>query len=207
MRPPLPHPHIDFHVRDLLEYGEFLKLQESIQERVFSRPQEQHLIICRHPLTLTRGRGDRQNQSPEGVPPPHLPLVEIHRGGGLTIHGPHQVILYPILKLSPSFGLVDYLEWLQQLTIGMVHRYAGINLEGKRCPLGLWHGGKKYASIGIGLKHFVTGHGLALNVEIPPFLPGLSPCGLAQETYSGLEAINPAVGARDFLDFLCRELC
>ena len=57
--------------------------------------------------------------------------------------------------------------------------------------MGIWIDRNKMASIGVGLKRFVSMHGLALNLVYDPAmfneLMKISPCGLSSETYICLD--------------------
>ena len=213
---------ITYFVKPQLGYLEFLRWQAELTEVVRNDSSKKFIILCNHPLLATMGRGDRQNQMlgltstlPENK---NIPLHFIKRGGGLTIHGPHQLIVYPILKLSPDFGLNAYLEWLQTLVRSWVIKLGGPELEYRRNPLGLWFQEKKVASIGVGVERFVTNHGLALNVEEIPSevanLSELNPCGLASETYTSLETLGkaesgasvmPAARVADFFEMIAGD--
>ena len=206
---PLPHTEVCYHHIPHFPYGEFLSFQKSLAQRVRSSPHRGHIIFCNHPLTLTEGRGERQNRGGQGVLPRGLPIVPVTRGGGITIHGPHQVIFYPILRLTHRFGFNAYLKWLQESVINIVVEHCQIELEARRNPLGLWKGHLKYASVGIGIDRFITNHGLALNVEHCPLdgasLTKLSPCGLRSRTYSHLSALDKKIRVANFFDFLTRR--
>ena len=192
-----------------LPYCEFLALQKVLTAKVRAAPEERHFIFCSHPVVVTEGRGDRQNGELgiRGRPPEGIEVVAVNRGGGLTLHHPGQLIIYPILHLTASFGFNDYLLWLQHLAIRIVSDHLGIVLGLKRRPLGLWKDGKKYASIGIGIERFITNHGLALNVEAPPLdTTALAPCGLRAETYSYLQAIEPGADTAGLFSFVEKKV-
>lgn len=181
-----------------LPYQDFLQLQSELTEVVQSKRDKKYLIICNHPWLLTMGRGDRQNQNSGFTTPTflpeHLPQFHIKRGGGLTFHGPNQIIFYPIRALSSQFGLNEYLPWLAGLAQSLAQELAKVELEYKRNPLGLWHLNHKVASIGVGLERLVTNHGLALNIS--PIeqewinLVALNPCGLQGQVYRSLVEVS-----------------
>jgi lipoyl(octanoyl) transferase len=55
---------------------------------------------------------------------------------------------------------------------------------------GVWIGSRKVASIGIGVRQWVSFHGLALNVDADPSAhQGLKPCGFAVGTMTSMEEI------------------
>ena len=192
-----------------LPYHEFLVLQRNLTAKVRIAPRERHFLFCSHPVVVTEGRGDRQNGQLglRSRPPTGVEVVAVNRGGGLTLHYPGQLIIYPVVRLTASFGFNDYLLWLQRLAIRIVGQRFGIVLEPKRNPLGLWKNGKKYASIGIGIDRFITNHGLALNVEAPPIdITSLAPCGLGADRYSYLQAIEPKADTAGLFSFITNDI-
>jgi len=104
---------------------------------------------------------------------------EVERGGEATWHGPGQVVAYPILHLGEERrDLHRYLRDLEEVVIGVL---AEFELEGVRdeSATGVWLGQQKICSVGVGVRHWVTFHGLALNVhtDLSSF-EGFQPCGL-----------------------------
>ncbi len=124
----------------------------------------------------------------------------------MTFHGPNQLVIYLITKLTKSFGFKSYLRWIQNFTTALVWEHLRIDLEAKKNPLGLWKDGKKYASIGVGINRFITNHGLALNIGPLPLdftaLESLSPCGLSALSYSYLACLNRKAEVKKFFHFL-----
>jgi lipoate-protein ligase B len=52
----------------------------------------------------------------------------------------------------------------------------------------VWIGNRKIASIGVGVRHWITMHGFALNVsgDLAPF-GAITPCGIADVTMTSIE--------------------
>ncbi len=108
--------------------------------------------------------------------------VEIHevdRGGEATYHGPGQLLAYPVLKLSPAER--DLHRLLRSLETAVLETLEHWRIEGRREPdhTGVWVGQHKIASIGLSVRRWVTGHGLALCVsgDLDPF-GWIVPCGI-----------------------------
>jgi lipoyl(octanoyl) transferase len=118
---------------------------------------------------------------------PH-PLFPINRGGQATYHGPGQLIGYPILDLRRcGQDLHRYLRWIEALlieTLGDV----GVEAVARPSLTGVWVDDRKIASIGVGVRHWVTMHGFALNVcgDLAPF-DQIVPCGIANVTMTSIE--------------------
>lgn len=178
-------------------YSAFLEAQEEMTQLIWEDRELKFFLFMSHPLTLTQGRGDRQNQGQryQESPIENIPLFDIRRGGGLTLHGPNQLIYYPIQKLnSKSYSFQTHLDFSMELIKEIVKTQFEVHLEMKRCPLGLWHQERKYASFGVQLKKLVTNHGIALNVG-PYGLRAedqelISPCGLSFQQYDDLNSMT-----------------
>lgn len=156
------------------------------------------LLLLEHPAVVTLGRSAHE----ENLRVPRdllcaqgVELFEVARGGDVTWHGPGQLVGYPILDLAAR-GAPDlhaYLRSLEALLCealealgvpactrpGMTGVFAARHPEGRP---------RKIASIGVGVRGWVTWHGFALNVDCD--LTGFDcivPCGL-----SGVEMTSVA---------------
>jgi lipoyl(octanoyl) transferase len=108
--------------------------------------------------------------------------VRINRGGDVTFHGPGQLVCYPIINLARrGRDLHRYLRFLEEFIIAIAADFgvAGHRLSGKT---GVWTGSlpalSKLASIGVGVRRWVTMHGFSLNVttDLSRFSL-INPCG------------------------------
>ena len=134
------------------------------------------LILNEHDHVLTIGRnGHDENLLEEG-----LPLHHIERGGDITYHGPGQLVAYPIIYLPDySLGIKQYVQLLEQVIVSSLEEY-GIKSEGRLGEeTGVWtESGRKIASIGVAVSHWVTYHGFALNVSTDlTYFEKIRPCG------------------------------
>src|SRR6266581_1483339 len=118
---------------------------------------------------------------------PH-PLFSINRGGQATYHGPGQLMGYPIIDLRRcGQDLHKYLRWLEQLLIELLAEH-GIAASRRESLTGVWVGGRKIASIGVGVRHWITMHGFALSVcgDLSPF-NHIVPCGINNVAITSME--------------------
>jgi lipoyl(octanoyl) transferase len=120
----------------------------------------------------------------------HLPypLFVINRGGQATYHGPGQLMGYPIIDLRRcGQDLHKYLRWLEQLLMDLLAKY-GIAAARRESLTGVWVGDRKIASIGVGVRHWITMHGFALNVcgDLSPF-NHIVPCGINNVAMTSIE--------------------
>ena len=172
---------IDLNLRWLgrMDYVEALALQEEIVAR--KRADDSlgdELLLLEHEPVYTIGRTPDQSSLLGQAQLLH-PLFRINRGGQATYHGPGQLIGYPIVDLRRcGQDLHKYLRWLEQVLIDFLANY---NLKATRREglTGVWIGNRKIASIGVGVRHWMTMHGFALNVsgDLSPFQK-IIPCGI-----------------------------
>lgn len=149
------------------------------------------LLLVEHPPTYTCGRSTLPEHLPAGAGP-EIEVISIERGGSITYHGPGQLVGYPILALRPpEQDLHRYLRRLEEVLIRLL---AGYGLEGRARPglTGVWVGEEKVAAIGIHVRHWITMHGFALNVnpELAHFR-AIQPCGLDSRVVTSLAALLP----------------
>ena len=95
---------------------------------------------------------------------------------------------YPIIDLRRcGQDLHKYLRWLEQLLIDLLARY-DIAAQRRDSLTGVWVGNRKIASIGVGVRHWITMHGFALNVsgDLSPF-DHIVPCGINNVAITSME--------------------
>jgi lipoyl(octanoyl) transferase len=171
-----------------MEFARSRGLQEGIvaQKRaVPSHPDE--LLLLEHEPVYTIGRTPDQSSLLGAVHLPH-PLFAINRGGQATYHGPGQLMGYPIIDLRRcGQDLHKYLRWLEQLLIEMLAQYE-IAATQRVSLTGVWIDDRKIASIGVGVRHWITMHGFALNVcgDLSPFNQ-IVPCGIDNVAMTSME--------------------
>jgi lipoyl(octanoyl) transferase len=176
----------------------------ALQEEIVTKKREDHsmpdeLLLLEHEPVYTIGRTpDRSSLSSSGSRPsrdaesssahlPH-PLFSINRGGQATYHGPGQLMGYPIIDLRRcGQDLHKYLRWLEQLLIDLLARY-NIAAQRRESLTGVWIENRKIASIGVGVRHWITMHGFALNVcgDLSPF-GHIVPCGITDVAITSME--------------------
>ena len=191
---------VDLRVRWLgrMEFQRALALQEEIVLKKREDPSvEDQLLLLEHEPVYTIGRTpDRSSLSAPGrirrgeVGAAHLPypLFVINRGGQATYHGPGQLMGYPIIDLRRcGQDLHKYLRWLEQSLIDLLAKY-GIAAARRESLTGVWVGDRKIASIGVGVRHWITMHGFALNVcgDLSPF-NHIVPCGINNVAMTSIE--------------------
>lgn len=176
-------------------YEDALNKQLTLVQDVYDKKFPNTIIFCSHEPIVTKGRGtlDSDIFGWKGL------TLEVQRGGRATYHGPNQLIVYPIVNLqrgTKMIGIREYTNLLESIVVSVLADYKVI-AEG-RCgykvdnqeATGVWIGNRKICSLGIGVKRWVTYHGIALNLDHDPkAFQGLNPCGFSASTMVSLEEL------------------
>jgi len=129
-----------------------------------------------HPPLYTAGTSARPE---ELIEPSRFPVFKTGRGGRFTYHGPGQRVAYVMLDLGRRGR--DVRAFVHALENWLIAALARLGVEGERREgqIGVFVGEAKIASIGIRVRHWVSFHGVSLNVdpELEHFA-GIVPCGL-----------------------------
>jgi len=171
-----------------MDFPKALRLQEEVVARKRdNRSLGDELLLLEHDPVYTIGRTPDRSSLLGALHLPY-PLFAINRGGQATYHGPGQLIGYPIVDLRRcGQDLHRYLRWLEQLLIQLLARHH-ITAETRQGLTGVWVQNRKIASIGIGVRSWITMHGFALNVEgdLSAF-DHIVPCGITNVTMTSME--------------------
>jgi lipoate-protein ligase B len=186
-------------------YAEALELQEKAVEARRAGAAGDRLLLLEHPPVITLGRRAAPEHlllSAQELAARGIEVHRIGRGGDVTYHGPGQLVGYPILDLRAR-GRADVHLFLRTLEGCLMEALAELGIAATRLPgyTGVfaapssWGSGSglrlaarasrlrgvptKIASIGVGLRGWVTFHGFALNVaaDLSGF-EAIIPCGL-----------------------------
>ena len=159
----------------LMEYHHSLALQERLVAAIGAGKEEETLLLLQHPPVYTIGRGG----NPANILDPAVRVERVNRGGDVTLHGPGQVVGYPLVNLGRRGR--DLHRWLRFLGEVLVHTLTAFGIKGYRRPgsTGVWTGQGKIAFIGVGVRRWVTMHGFSLNVlpDLAVF-SRINPCGI-----------------------------
>jgi lipoyl(octanoyl) transferase len=169
-------------------FADALALQENLVARKRAdRSLGDELLLLEHEPVYTIGRTPDKSSLRDVAHLPH-PLFPINRGGQATYHGPGQLIGYPIIDLREcGQDLHRYLRWIEALLIETLAE-VGIMATTRQGLTGVWIEDRKIASIGVGVRHWITMHGFALNVrgDLAPF-DQIVPCGIANVTMTSIK--------------------
>ena len=171
-----------------MAYEEALAMQTAILDRKIAEPgAPDELLLLEHDPVYTMGRTPDLTSLRDETQLPH-PVVRISRGGQATYHGPGQLVGYPILDLrTRGQDLHRYLRAIEDALIALCADF-DVAAQRRDALTGVWVGGRKIASIGVGVKRWVSMHGFALNVcgDLAPFAH-ITPCGIAGVEMTSLE--------------------
>ena len=159
----------------IVDYDEALRRQGEAVTSIVSGGEEQ-LLLLEHPPIYTIGSGGRLDNVLNST----VTAKRVNRGGDVTYHGPGQLVGYPLLDLGHrGRDLHRYLRFLEELLVA-VARHFGVEAHTVPARTGVWTSTGKLASIGVGVRRWVTMHGFALNVanDLRPFVY-INPCGMA----------------------------
>ena len=155
-----------FHDLGLMPFARAQQMQLAAVEEVAAGGSER-IFLVEHPPVITLGRNSGQEHlhaSHGYLAAQGIDLIQTARGGSITCHYPGQLVAYPILRMArrPG-GLHGLVHALEEAVIKVL---AGFDLSAQRCPgrPGVWIRERKVASIGLGLRKWISYHGLALNL-------------------------------------------
>lgn len=178
-----------FHLPQPVSYEEGLRLQEQHVDAILTGTGGDTVLLLEHEPVYTIGRL-RDQSSLRDVSSLPFPVFETNRGGQATYHGPGQLTGYPILDLNPRGR--DLHEHLRMLEEALIRSCAVFGVDaGRREGLtGVWVENRKLASIGVGVRKWISMHGFAINItkqSLPPFF-AITPCGLDGVSMTSLES-------------------
>ena len=170
-----------------ISYADALAMQEEIVacKRADSALRDE-LLLLEHEPVYTIGRTPDQSSLRGAAHLPH-PLFPINRGGQATYHGPGQLVGYPIIDLRRyEQDLHRYLRWIEDVLIELLAGY-DVVAQTRAGLTGVWVEDRKIASIGVGVRQWITMHGFALNVcgDLSAF-DAIVPCGIANVTMTSI---------------------
>ncbi len=192
---------IEWRVTDgLVPYPEALAEMEARVSAIRAGAEPEMVWLLEHPPLYTAGTSARPMDL---LDPGRFPVYDAGRGGQYTYHGPGQRVGYVMLDLKRRGP--DVRGFVRDLEEWLIRTLACFNVKGeRRCGrVGIWVDMSPYgrpghedkiAAIGVRVRHWVTFHGVSLNVE--PDLShfgGIVPCGIAEHGVTSLHALGQLV--------------
>ncbi len=183
-----------------ISYSEALDIQNRFVTERLENTINDTILLLEHESVYTIGRTrDKSSLQKEESDLPY-PVFETNRGGQATYHGPGQLVGYPILDLKLyKKDLHIYLRTLENSLIDACHQFK-INATTRKGLTGVWCNNRKIASIGVGVRQWVSMHGFAINVsgDLSPFKE-IIPCGISDAEMTSIHnESNQKVSVKDF---------
>ncbi len=185
----------------LVKHSDVDELMRKMQTQRINDDIDDTILVCEHEEIVTVGPRARN----DGVKPPQdYPSAPVDRGGGLTWHGPGQIVIYPIVKwdLDGESNVKAVIAILEQWVIKSLEQ-VGINGRRDDRMQGVWVGDNKICSIGLSFLRWTSRHGLTINCDTPPGrVEMVSGCGLGQDTTTSLSALGYDTTTKSVLESL-----
>ncbi len=177
---------VETELRDLgiMGYQKAHDTQLQCVEKVLHSPdQAEVILITEHPAVFTLGRKGETHafiRKQDDIVNMGVDIIHTERGGDITYHGPGQLVVYPIINLHRrKLSVTRFIHLLEEVMLNTAADFQVASNRDKR-NRGIWVGNNKLGSVGIRVRHGVTFHGLALNInlDLNPF-SWIQPCGLS----------------------------
>ncbi|HYD99343.1 MAG TPA: lipoyl(octanoyl) transferase LipB [Alphaproteobacteria bacterium] len=184
----------------LTPYPEAVAFMEARVAAIRAGTAPELVWLVEHPPLYTAGTSARADDLLEA----RFPTYQTGRGGQYTYHGPGQRVAYVMLDLARRGRDVRHFVWqLEEWLIRTIGRFAvtALRREGRVgiwVPRGTTGLDDKIAAIGVRVRHWVTFHGVALNVEPDlSHFAGIVPCGVTEHGVTSLVDLGLPVGMDD----------
>ncbi|MDP6985879.1 MAG: lipoyl(octanoyl) transferase LipB [Candidatus Thalassarchaeaceae archaeon] len=171
----------------LVEHSTMAESMKRLQQKRIAGEIHDTLIFVEHPEVVTIGpKAVRDGVSVQGYP-----TSITDRGGGITWHGPGQLVVYPIVKWNIEEqsvrGIIGRLEdWaIDALEDCGIASYKDESMQGA------WVDGHKICSIGLSFLHWVSRHGMSININTPGSrVEDLEGCGMRPGIHTSLARLG-----------------
>jgi lipoyl(octanoyl) transferase len=174
---------VAWRISDLpVPYPEAVDFMEKRVAEIRADTVPETIWLIEHPPLYTAGTSAKAGDL---LSPDRFPVFETGRGGQFTYHGPGQRVAYVMLDVKKRGA--DVRQFVRDLEEWVIRTLARFNVRAERREgrVGLWvaDGGRedKIAAIGIRLRHWVSFHGISINVDPDlTHFSGIVPCGITE---------------------------
>jgi len=196
---------VDVRLEGAVDYIQALDVMKRLQKQRIEDVIPDTLLIMEHPEIVTVGPRARN----DGIlPPEDYATHPVDRGGGLTWHGPGQLVAYPIFKwdLEGEVSVAAIIHLLEEWIIKALAT-CGINGNRDERMQGVWVGDKKISSIGLSFLRWTSRHGFTINYDTPKGrVELLAGCGLDSHTTTSLAQLGHTIGRDQLLAALLETM-
>ena len=194
-------------VKDIgvISHEEADELMRDLQAKRITDSIDDTLLICEHTEIVTIGPRAKN----DGIKPPaDYNTRYVDRGGGLTWHGPGQVVFYPVFKwdMDNESNVKAIINMIEEIVI---RTFKDMDIEARRDERmqGVWIGEHKVCSIGLSFLRWTSRHGFTINYDTPPGrVEMVSGCGLGSQTTTSLSALGIKVNKDNLVKGIIHNL-
>jgi lipoyl(octanoyl) transferase len=175
-------------------YADAISFMESRVEDIHAGRAPEIVWLLEHPPLYTAGTSA---EDAELLDPDRFPIYRTGRGGRYTYHGPGQRVAYVMMDLKGRGN--DVRGFVHDLEDWVIRALAQFNIIGETFDdrVGIWvrRGAPnnpatredKIAAIGVRVRHWITYHGIAVNLEPDlEHFSGIVPCGITDHGVTSL---------------------
>ena len=196
---------IDIRTLGVIEYTDALEMMSTLQKQRINNEIPDTVLFLEHPEIVTVGPRARN----DGVAPPSdYRSHPVDRGGGLTWHGPGQLVVYPIIHWNKGDekSVADIISKIESWVIASLETLGVKGYRDNRMQ-GVWVDGKKICSVGLSFLRWVSRHGFTINYDTPTGrVENLAGCGLQESTTTSLAQLNYNINRKKLQDSLLNTI-
>ena len=178
------------------------RLMVGLQEQRIDDKIPDTLIFVEHPEIVTIGRRGMLDglEAPDG-----FASSNVDRGGGITWHGPGQLVGYPVFKWQEE-SIRKVITMIEEWIIISLDKL-GIKAVRNEAMQGVWYEDQKIASIGLAFSKWVSRHGFDINLATPPGrIESVEGCGLPIGKHTSLSSFGFQVSIQEMQDKLVETM-
>ena len=178
------------------------KLMIELQSKRINDEINDTLIFVEHPEIVTIGRrGMLDNlQAPDD-----FESSSVDRGGGLTWHGPGQLVGYPIFRWKEE-SVRTVITTIEEWILTSLSKF-GITGSRDEAMQGVWLKDHKIASIGLAFSKWVSRHGFDINLDTPEGrIEAVEGCGLPLGKHTSLSKFGYNISIEDMQSSLLENM-
>ena len=196
---------VDIRILGIVEYTDALELMSALQQQRINEEIPDTILFLEHPEIVTVGPRARN----DGIAPPSdYKSHPVDRGGGLTWHGPGQLVVYPIIHWNKDDerSVSDIISKIESWVITGFETLGIVGYRDERMQ-GVWVDDKKICSIGLSFLRWVSRHGFTINYDTPDGrVENLAGCGLTEATTTSLSNLGTRVTRQQLEDALLQSI-
>jgi len=178
------------------------KLMIELQSKRINDEINDTLIFVEHPEIVTIGRrGMLDNlQAPDD-----FESSSVDRGGGLTWHGPGQLVGYPIFRWKEE-SVRTVITTIEEWILTSLSKF-GVTGSRDEAMQGVWFENHKIASIGLAFSKWVSRHGFDINLDTPEGrIEAVEGCGLPLGKHTSLSKFGYNISIEDMQSSLLENM-